>query len=231
MKPLVRWTIGPVSQKGIDTLCLSIDKWISVYNDEFDMVVCFNGLKDSQISQIPIKSIDQNEYKNSLKYQPFDTTWKLYPPRLSINSHELFIDNDLIVYARSETIEKFLNSSTLSIITSAHKRFYGAYNQFVSPELKVNSGLFGVPPNFDLAKAINRFILVYPQSGWSYHSDDEGVLACVLPNLCVIPMDEIHVCNPSVDFSPYSLGSCGTHFAGSNQGHTKFLDTFVKTHC
>lgn len=229
MKPLVRWTVGPVPQRGIDLLCLSINKWRSVYNDDFDMVVCYNGIDSHQISQIPIETIDQNDYTDSIKYKPFDTTWKLYPPRLRMDSHEIFIDNDLVVYDRSPTIDKFLHSSSMSIITSAHRRFYGAYNQLVSPDLTVNSGLFGLPPNFDLGRSINRFIAVYPRLGWLEHCDDEGVLACILSknNLCVIPMEEIHVCNPSVDFSPYSLGSCGTHFAGSNQGHTRFLDRYL----
>lgn len=232
MKPTVRWTIGPVNHHGFDSLELSIRNWKRIYKDEFNMVICHNGLNNSQferVSRLNVEMIDQNKFKNSLPYLPKGPTWKLYPQRLNIKSHEIVIDNDLILFKRSPTIDKFLESDDLFICTSAYRRFYGQYRNIVPENMVINSGLFGMPPNYDLQNKIKEFIVKFPSEGWVDHCDDEGVLAYLMSNcnFMHIPMHEIAVCNPSVDFAPYRIGNSGVHFVGLNQGFSNYYFNYI----
>lgn len=100
-KPIIRWTIGGnVSQHGIDCLGNSINCWKDLYGDSFDYFLCYNNIDVNKLN-FGVNLINQHEHLNSLSIQPNSTAWKLYPPRISLQSHEIFIDNDLIIYKNS----------------------------------------------------------------------------------------------------------------------------------
>lgn len=231
-KPLVRWTFGPHCEEGFHCLERSVKSWHEVFGDHFDCVICYNGLSPKQIRnlkslQVPI--IDQRQYTNSIKLPPWDTTWKLYPPRLRLGAHEVFIDNDLVVYSQLPTMTRFLDRDDLCICTQAHARFYGRYRSWAPSGKDINSGLFGLCPNFDLQTTIDRFLKLYPRLRWDDHCDDEGMLAFLFSKrpFELIPLKDIWACNPNAMFAPYGLGRFGTHFVSLNGGSSKYWRRYL----
>lgn len=227
MVPIIRWTITQTNKLALHCLFESIKSWKSLYGESFEYYVCYNNVNEeilSYIKKLNVNILDQYIYKSTLKIAPFDTAWKLYPPRIRLNSHEIFIDNDLIVYKHLPCVEEFLKSKDMFLITAAHGRFYGIWDFLVPKDFpNVNSGFFAIPPKFDLQKSINNAFTLFPDKTWQTHFDEEGIIAAIIKNKnrVIIPMDEIYVANPKM--SEYQLGKAGTHFAGLNSNNIKYF--------
>lgn len=222
VKPLVRWTIGgSVPEKGFKSLRRSIELWKRTYGDEFDYVLCHN----IPVENFGIETVDQCNFCNTLPYEPKDTFWKFCPPRMRPESHEIIIDNDLLVYNRCPTIDWFLSQTDQVISTAAHKAYHGCFEPYLfNCDIAINTGLVGFPPGYDFESDLKKLFVMYPLPIGN-HCDDQGAFLMLTKRfLKVVPMDEIHVCNPDTDFATYKLGICGTHFAGLNQGHDQFWD-------
>ena len=232
MANVIRWTIGPVRHSGFNCLKLSIDLWRRLYKDTFQYYVCYNNINDKQIAELNslgVNLVDQNLHKNSLKYKPKSTAWKLYPPRLQLDSHEIFIDNDLLVYKKAPWLEAYLASDDMFLVTSAHKRFYGIWD-FLIPENfpNINTGFFALPPNYNLHRMIKNTFEMYPGKHWQTHYDEEGIMTALMmrKNLKIISMEDLFVNNSGM--TDYRLGIYGTHFAGINSGNDDFFIRYVK---
>lgn len=234
MKPLIRWVVpGHLNGLGCESLEASVASWQTIYGDLFDYCICVNRL--NKINRLKFEHlaelVNQEDHLGSLCCKPFDTAWKLYPPRLRQDSHEIIVDNDLILHQRSPSVDAFLAKSEGFVVTSAHRRFYGQFDSLVDLALKVNTGLMGFPPGYDLGLHLNWVLKMYTTKGWQGHCDEEGAVTFLMSrgDLTVIPMDEICVCNPLVDFAPYRLGTCGTHFAGLNSGGSEYWFKYKST--
>lgn len=238
-KPVIRWVIGPCHALGFELLNYSIKRFKRIYHNNFHYVICFNQLDDLLKTQLPIDlvnaTVDQNKYLNSLITPPpkssnsiAGTSWKLYPPRLFNNQHEVIIDNDVIIYKRLPELEKFLESDKLFIVTEAFKRSYsGRFETLVNKNFNINSGLVGLPPKFDYATKINN--LLEKNSGdWQTHFEEQSLVAAVLQNenVKMISINKIQVSGPTPGFN---IGSCGTHFCGVNKGYSQDWNVFKKT--
>lgn len=228
---IVRWTVGPCRRTGLVCLKKSVKSWISTFGVGDGLFICHNGLSEDEVSflaGLDVEFVNQTKTKHEIKVEAFDSAWKFYPPRLSLHDHEIFIDNDLIVYDEFCEIQNFLSRKDSAIVTSAHRAFFGNFPPAISKP--INTGFFGLPPGFDFGSRINRVIGSGP--GWRDHSDDQGVFfnAVECLNLITIPLETIWVSNPNVDFAPYREGSSGVHFAGSNGGDCSFLRFFLKKH-
>jgi len=230
MKPLIRWTAGSMSPEGSHCLIHSIKKWTSIYKEAFDKVVCFNGECptefSSELSSMGVKCVNQMDYVDSLSYDPYDTFWKFCPPRMQLNSHEIIIDNDLVIYKKLPEIDNFINSDHV-MVSAAHRHFYGQFEDVLDPGILANTGLIGLPPGFDLGERLKMAFKLYPFLKLKKHCDDQGAFICATKDrLKIIPMNHIYVCNPQVDFAEFDLGLYGTHFAGLNQGSTEYWDRY-----
>lgn len=150
MKPIVRYTIGPVAPSGFDCLYQSIIKLKQLY--DVDIFICYNGCSISEHKNKFFRCLNQSD----LFSKGIGVAWKLYPARIDINRHELFIDNDLIIEKRIEKIDNFFNSDTTLLLEGAGRN-YGSFSQHVPRQYSINSGIFGVPPGFNLQKYINFF--------------------------------------------------------------------------
>jgi hypothetical protein len=80
----------------------------------------------------------------------------------------------------------------------------------------INSGIFGLPPGFDLQKYIVFFGDQWEHNVWhsSYTWDEQGLVAFALldyPRCCIIPHSTITNCE--VEFRP----AAGMHFVGLNR--------------
>lgn len=193
------------------------------------MFVCHNGLSRQElnfIGDLDVEFVNQENHVSHFKIPPADTAWKFYPPRLTPENHEVFLDNDLLIYSKFTEFSEFVSREDSAIVSSAHRPFFGTFRPKV--EIPINTGFFGTPPRFDFSSKIEG--VIESSSGWHDHSDDQGVFCKAVDDLrlIVVPLDVIWVCNPNVDFAEYGEGSAGTHFAGSNYGKTSYLASFLK---
>lgn len=232
-KPILRWTVGNVSDEGIECLKLSI-KWIcKIYGDTFDYYLCHNNIdldKLNWIKNTSIKLLNQHDYVSDLNINPMNNNpcWKLYPPRIDINRHEIFIDNDLIIYKRLPVIDKFLERNNLLFITEAIRRSNGSFDSIIKSTKNLNTGLFGLYPGFDLKNRINETLNLKIIKTWSCHLDEQGLLAYIFHNSDyeLVTLDDIYVCHQDYQ---YKIGKYGQHFVELNRQVTCHWITFLNS--
>jgi hypothetical protein len=216
-KPLVRWSIGKFKTKySLDCLRISIKKFKKIYGDQFNYILCINNdeLKNIDFG-IPV--FDQTLSIKSLSVPPEGPAWKIYPPRLNYHGHEIFMDNDLIIHKRIKIIDIFLKTNDIIFATEGYKKRFGKYDNIVPEKTKINTGLFGVPPEYNLYKKIEEKI----KGPWESHFDEQGILAAIFfeeKKFEIIPLEEIFVCADKYVLTPY-----GMHFVGLNGGKISYF--------
>lgn len=219
MKPLVRWTIGPSTAAGYQCLKLSIESFLKFY--DADVVVCHNCPAEtmSLLCFGDIQLINQSEFSRVSKIKPAGVAWKLYPPRIDKTRHEISIDNDIIFTEPIPEIDKFLNTDC-TLLLEGDSRTYGRFEKYVPSGYQINSGIFGMPPNFDLHKYVN----FYCQTDWELNAlgehkesktfDEQGLVAIALlnySNYVIIPETSVTNCERELILSK------GMHFIGLNR--------------
>ena len=210
-KPIIRWTIGEKSTyESIECLHESIETFKKLYGSIFDYFLCHNNFDTSQI-KCDIELINQHDHVNSLKFPPSKCSWKLYPPRIRPESHEIFIDNDLLIYKKMPIIERFLESNKLIFCTEAIARCFGNYDHLIPEGVKINVGFFGIPPHYDLGKKLNETII----GKWENYFDDQGILSTIFmkeeDDFEIIPLTDIQISAGRLERGRY-----GIHFVGLN---------------
>jgi hypothetical protein len=173
-KPLFRWIVGDVNPQGLLVFSQTIRNLIKLYKNYFDFLICSNAI--DPICIIKIKEISERFgveiYKQSWDSFPLNketvlenfnifsktgiprgrqgTFWKICPPRLRIGSHEIICDNDLIITKKIDSIFQFLeNNKVLMLKEDAF--CVGKYFHMFKEGENYNSGLYGLPPNYDFA--------------------------------------------------------------------------------
>jgi len=232
MKPLFRWTIGGNPHVyGLHALEKSIISVLKLYKEEFDYVLCYNGLLDEQIDYIKHLNIDifEQVHCKEMEYTPLGNAYKLYPPRLREQTNELFMDNDIILHSRSNIVDEFLTSSNMTFITEGYGN-YGKYkNNLTKAVVHANSGFFGIPPYFPFAQMIKNYQRDDTNRQWEDRFDEQGIVASCLLNHSknkVIPFSDIKICE--TNYSPTAIGS---HFVRINAGNidpwNQYLNEFT----
>jgi hypothetical protein len=226
MKPLMRWTIGPAHDSGFQILRHSVRQAQRLYGDAFRYAICYNGLNQQQLESVQslgCECVDQKSWAHSLDIPPpgpdskGGPAWKLYPPRLSLDTHEIVIDNDLVLSVRLDVIDQFLKDDSRILLTRAVRggRGYGAFDEYVRRDYTINTGLMAFPPGFDLAATLNLALELCEVREWRKHFDEQGLIAMVTQDLNTVVIDGIRVCwtERSYKRSPH-----GMHFVGANKG-------------
>jgi hypothetical protein len=227
--PLVRWTIGPVRKAGFDCLEESVCSFRRIYPNT-KIVICHNQLTPAQVcrlEKLKIPLLDQIISKDSSEISlipPIGVAWKLYPPRLSPDTHELFIDNDLVIEDRVEEIDRFL-AGDMTLLLQETTRHYGKFERHVPPGYCINSGLFGLPPGFPFGNYIKFYASSWEENcGHASRTwDEQGLVAAILlayKRSVIIPFTTITNCEKN--YTP----SKGMHFIGLNRRtfHIPFAD-------
>jgi hypothetical protein len=213
MRPVVRWSFGDYTKpESIQCLRHSVSCFKGLYGEKFQYVLCFNGKDNPPDLKIPV--IHQADFQHTLPYPPWANAWKLCPPRMDIKVHEIFIDIDLIMHTKWPFLDQFLNSQNKVFCTSARNRCYGNYDEMIPQEKVLCTGLFGLPPNFDLEQKIRENITGPFEGNWF---DEQGLLARIFTlhdDFTVVPIDDVTSCR-----SGMKLGKYGTHFVGVNHRH------------
>ena len=190
-KPLIRWTIGPPAcRHDCAILKRSIRNFLSLYGDQFDYLLCVNGRSLSEFDSINPKVKLMKQVPVLGCPNPKGCAWKLYPPRIRPESHEIFIDHDLVFVDVIEKVNDFLASKNSFIYAQSEFRNYGRFDGIVSKGFRLNSGIFGIPPgkSLDIASA----------GDWVEYFDDQGFIAsifCREKNLIRIDLEEIWICD------------------------------------
>lgn len=220
MKTLIRWTTCESTKEGrrcLHTAVRSMKKLIS----DADYVICHNNIPPHLRTTLPkIPLLSQDTCVNALPEPPKGPAWKLYPPRLRLNSHEIMLDNDLIIYKMPPLFNEFLESSNLIVVTEAYRRSYsGPLERLIPSGFNINSGVLCLPPGFDFKSRLEKEINTYGLE-WNDHFDEQTLVAYVLSqhkNVKIIPQSEIAVSAHYLNF-----GTHGCHFVGLNSTNLSY---------
>lgn len=211
-KPLFRWTCGSCLPQGFEILAESVKRTTeSLGVDRFDWMICYNGIDVKELDivkeknqNIPLVYVEQDwsntpilddvSWASPKKNGRIEwngnhcggTMWKVSPPRMRMESHEIVMDNDIIILKNIPQINYFLKSTNMALILEEPIRFYGRYNSILPENPFLNSGLMGFPPGYDFKSEIIR---VWEENG-SYkklsQADEQGLLTYtlnLLPNI------------------------------------------------
>jgi hypothetical protein len=217
-----RINIGNISKQGLISLKLLIESIRKFYPD-FKVALCSN--KEVIIDGIDFFFTQTGKELPIPPIEGFSVHWKLYPPRLFDDSHEITIDNDIIFLKRSKKIDLFLNSTCSCL---AYEGLYGLYGIYeVICPIKINSGIYGFPPNFDF----NSKVLSLLNSEWKDYFDEQGLVAKILSKekSFIITQEEIPIFE-SEDITSMNFNNIdGIHFVGLNRkSHLNFRKFFIK---
>lgn len=234
MKAIAKWTIGNTTSHGYKCLLMSIESFLQYHQAE--IYLCFNCEKEKLHpirNRFPdIHLIDQKSISSKIK--PMGVAWKLYPARIDIGAHELSIDNDIVFEGRIKEIDDFFKGEH-TLLLEGSNRNYGRFEKHVHKKYKINSGIFGMPPEFDLQKYIDFFMGSGKPMGVSWEPnahgehqanftfDEQGLIASALlnnPSFTIIKETTITNCERRF------IKGTGMHFVGLNKKkrHEPFIE-------
>ncbi len=185
IKPLIRYTIGKVSKSGWTILSESVRSMKKIY-PEFDIVICHNKLLSHQVSKLNdmgVDLLDQDFIDPPFKFIDDDRgrvvnfCWKLMPPRIRPETHELWVDNDIIIRGRIKAIDDWLTKNT-AIISKGFNKDYGVFKKhpLLIKQDAYCAGFFGLPPNFDFLQSIKDLCADKPLEGF----DEQGLVSLIV---------------------------------------------------
>lgn len=225
----IRWTIGNVSDQGFEALRLSIWGARRIFGASARYLVCVNTvpleLAREKIGEIPsdIEFLSTTDKVPLFVRERFDehlaegVGWKFAPLRVFPNQFCLALDNDCILWEIPPAIRAWLDAEEpRCLIAEDVRACFGIFADLCGPAPR-NSGIRGLPPGFDLERAL-RQTLAKRADRLESELDEQGlqVAAVSLERLpYVVSVSDVTICSP---FPPHlkTLGRCGVHFVGLN---------------
>jgi hypothetical protein len=198
MKPLLRWTFGPCRPEGYEILELAINLAQRRFQDRFDWLICYNGLNADELknlqeiserTKVPLYEqkwsdcaipVQMGTARDGGKFRITGSLWKLCPARVRLESHEIIVDNDLIIFDSFPELEKFLSSSDISLMNTDLRRWLGRYEKTIRRDVCPNAGIIGLPPGFDFAKQVFYTWKKYDGSQFFQNNDEQGLVSQTL---------------------------------------------------
>ena len=222
MKPLWRWTVGGnIGPLGWEVFSESVRLAPKVY-PEFDFVICCNNVNVDQKAYLESHDFPvvlQTEKHSCVPYRAKgegceDFAWKLMPPRLRIEAHELWVDNDIVIRDKIPAIDQWLGCYT-GIVSRGFDSLYGRFQEKVDPSVDCCAGFFGLPPYFDFRAHIIEICGDEPLMGF----DEQGLVVYVVSNLpgrIIVPYANLRMWGHwQTEF--HSDFPEGIHFVGANR--------------
>lgn len=244
-KPLIRWTVGSCLQQGLDVLAESIHRTTKTLGIEnFDWLICYNALNRENIEFLktaigskPIQLFAQNWIDCPIDDQCQSprrpdgsmewngnrcggTLWKCCPARMRMESHEIVMDNDIILLQKFPQIDEFLAVNDKVLVLKEPIRFYGRFDKLLpESETYLNSGFMGFPPGYDFGAEIRKNWLNTGSFTNISQADEQGLLMYTLhqmPHITIQPTQMKEVL--ARDFSSKITGKEeGIHFTQCNR--------------
>lgn len=245
MKPLFRWTVGSCLPQGLEILIESVQKTTrSLGVDFWDWAICYNGLNPGEvevltkgIKDLPVVLVSQNwatcpvndhcqsprRPDGSFEYNGNrcgGTMWKVCPPRMRMETHEIVMDNDIVLLKKFPQIDEWLSQSDKTLVLEEPIRFYGRYDCLFGPDGPfLNSGFMGFPPGYDFGKCIAENWGRYGRYTNLSQADEQGILTFTLneqPNIRIHHTQMIEILHR--DFKTQITGrEYGLHFTQANR--------------
>jgi hypothetical protein len=227
MKPLIVWTLGPVSDTGLQILRYSVNSVKKIY-PKCDYLIRYNQLNSKQkayIDTLSVETIEQTNYNifNKSPALGYQVHWKLYPPRLELNRHEIHLDNDVVLIDRIQEIDNFLLDDAILTCQGLYG-LYGMYSSWVKDGgIHINSGIYGLPPYYDLTEKV-RVLMEQDKRAWSNIYDEQGLLAYLFlqyKKYYIIPLTSMPIVenDEAIDIYVKNPSCKGFHFVHSNTSH------------
>lgn len=233
----VRWTIGDVSAQGFEALRLSVESVIRLFGQDTFYVICVNSVSIDTARARTGKIPDFVWWRDTASELPdflkdrFDRNmsegvgWKFAPLRISPDRHELSLDNDVILWDIPQSLHQWLAQTERCLIAEDVQRYLGQFDSFC-PQGSYNSGIRGLPPNFEFGAAVESVLLEHEhrlgrQAKLASELDEQGLQVAAVSRYnppLVVPVDEVTICSPFWPKRP-NLGRCGAHFVGLNARH------------
>jgi hypothetical protein len=250
---VVRWTIGDVSDNGFKALRLSILGAQRIFGDRAHYAVCVNTRTVSDVCALVgrvrqrVSWIDATHRIPSWLRPHLDkrlaegVAWKFAPLQLFRDAYELAIDNDCILWSMPDAVRAWLGDSEPSVLLAEDVR--PSFGQFAAlcGSAPRNSGIRGLPPGFDLERALRSVLELQPTLLGS-ELDEQGLQVAALQRSLkshVVSVSDVAIASPFPPHLPH-LGRCGAHFCGLNGKHYDWtlddlpaechLDAFFRRH-
>lgn len=233
MKPLMRWTIGNSTPLGMQVLAHSVRSATRLYGDVFDFVICHNflapgdydliaslgvPLHEQHQSQMPLQVVSPKEVGSRQ-----GSGWKLCPPRLRPEAHELWLDNDIVICRRLDDIDHWLQSDA-TIVSEGLGRLFGRYAPLIPDHMRLCAGFFGVPPGYDLSALMSALATFQPLVEW----DEQGLTcACLVAHPHCIVTQQVVICETKSADAP-ALHFVGVNRAERHPGWSHYRSRLVK---
>ena len=244
-KPLFRWTVGSCLPQGLDILVESINRTTKALGfDEWDWAICHNGLNatdvaflEKAIAERPIHIMSQNwalcpvpdncqtprRRDGSFEWNGNKcggTMWKVCPARVRMESHEIVMDNDVVLLKKFPQIDEWLAQTDKALCLEEPIRFYGRYDCLLPPDPPyLNSGFMGFPPGYDFGSAIFDNWVRHGRYENISQADEQGLLTYTLsqqPNIRINSDQMVEVLHR--DFKTKLTGrEFGIHFTQANR--------------
>lgn len=237
----LRWTIGNVSERGFESLGLSLWGAWHLFGRGADYVVCVNGVSADEArvltGPVPAGVTWRDTARRDLPAfldRAFGSgmaegvAWKLAPLRLFPDRHEIALDNDCILWALPPTLAAWLEGASRTGACLMAEDVRACHGRFAAlcPSRPVNSGIRGLPPGFDIAAALRDAIAACERNAsvtqtFLCEGDEQGLQAAALSlatPLHLVRLQEVTICSPFHPHLPH-LGPCGAHFVGLNVRH------------
>jgi hypothetical protein len=230
MRPLIRWALGPVHLLGLETLRISIVMARRLF-PECDFIVCHNQAEARHLKFLRTLDVDLLDNTDAVSILPpkpgYNVHWKLSPPRLRPEAHEIFIDNDILLRKIPREMTKFLAGDSHALVYEGLYHQFGCFDGILPEHVKINSGVFGLPPGFDFEAKCRVAVQAVGMQEWSGYYDEQGMVATVLhavPHF-TIPLISIPILERN--WTMNRVGECdGYHFVGVNSGDHPTWNTF-----
>ncbi len=224
----IRWTIGDVSDRGFEALRLSVWGCWRIFGHGARYIIGLNSISIAEaqnrtgVLPAPVRWLQTDQaipgflYSTTDKNMAQGVVWKMAPLRLFPESFELSLDNDCILWAMPSAMQDWLNDSNSCLLAADVTAAFGAFSD-VCDKTPLNSGIRGLPPNFDLEAALKDVLARNPVVLRS-ELDEQGLSVAALTSAKkthVISVQEVTICSP---FPPHvaKLGESGAHFVGAN---------------
>lgn len=212
---IIRWTLGNVSALGEQTLRWSVRAFSKFASPEIELAVCYNNRKPPKGLPEHVRLIDQNEFLCDWKHaKPTKKTWRMVPFRLDVNQHEVFIDNDLILFRPPEALIKFAKSKQSFLRANIGPARYGKFSGLNPADPPhISASLFGFPPKYDPADEIDRILSERPVEVWD-SNDMHGLITALLNDKKSFQVNESEIATVR---RVIKTSTCGVHFQGINK--------------
>lgn len=223
----IRWTIGDVSDAGYEALRLSIIGALRLFGPRARYAVYVNTVPVGEARRRCGPVSGEVEWRDANGRVPRwlsthldegfanGVAWKLAPLHAFPDLHELSLDNDVILWSLPTAIVRWLAAPAACLVAEDVRAAYGQFAPLCGPEPR-NLGIRGIPPRFDLERAMRELLAQHPARLVS-ELDEQGLQLASLRGqpIEVVSLDDVTVCSPFWPHLPH-LGRCGAQFCGLN---------------